>query len=154
MKPRALWWILGTMLLLASGARAQSASPLLAEGEIFSDLETLLAEISWTSAVYSVSWDGDDILATGSGNGAVRLWDLATGRERWRLWDYRGAREILPVEVRASDRIEPSGSARSVVLSVDGTRLAVAYENNVVRLWDLRQGGEVMRRPGRSVAWS
>ncbi|MCP4655411.1 MAG: WD40 repeat domain-containing protein, partial [bacterium] len=47
-----------------------------------------------------------------------------------------------------------SGSARSVVLSVDGTRLAVAYENNVVRLWDLRQGGEVMRRPGRSVAWS
>ncbi len=123
------------MLLLASGAGAQSAPPLLGEGETFSDLEILLTEISWSSAVRSVSWDGDDTLATGSDDGAVRLWDLTTGRERWRLWDHRGGREVLG-------------------LSVAGNRLAVAYENDDVRLWDLRQAEEVMRLTGRSVAWS
>jgi len=141
------------MLLLASGAGAQSP-PLLVEGETFSDLETLLTEISWTSAVHSVSWHGDDTLVTGSGDGAVRLWDLTTGRERWRLWDHRGDRDVLPVEVGPSVGMEPFGSAQSVVLSADGTRLAVAYENDVVRLWDLRQGGEVLRLTGRSVACS
>ncbi len=91
------------MHLLASGAGAQSAPPLLAEGETFSNLEILLTEISWTRAVHSVSWDGDDTLATGSGDGAVRLWDLTTGRERWCLWDHRGAHRPLqtlaPIEV-------------------------------------------------------
>ncbi|MCP4661594.1 MAG: WD40 repeat domain-containing protein, partial [bacterium] len=134
MKPRVLSSILGTMLLLASWAGAQSGPPLLAEGETFGDLETLLTEISWTSAVHSVSWNGDDTLATGSGEGAVRLWDLATGRERWHLLNHRDGQGVRG-------------------LSVDGTGLAVAWEN-IVRLWDLRQDQEVMQRSGGSVAWS
>jgi WD40 repeat protein/serine/threonine protein kinase len=63
--------------------------------------------------------------ASVSGDGAVKLWDAATGR--------------LLLSIAAH-----SGYVRGVAFSRDGTRLASASTDGTVKLWDTREGQEVL----------
>jgi WD40 repeat protein len=82
-------------------------------------------------------------LITFSTEGTARLWDTATGREqpwdaRTRLWDAATGREQPWTE----------HMARWVAaFSPDGSRLATASSDHVVRLWDPASGQEMTRMP-------
>jgi RNA polymerase sigma factor (sigma-70 family) len=68
----------------------------------------------------------DKVLATSAGEGGVRLWDTATGRER-------GLVKGLKADVVA------------LALSPDGKTLAAAEPDGPVVLWDLARGQELRR---------
>lgn len=136
---KALSAILVTALLGVPRLVAQPLLPPLApEGETLDDVEGLLGRISWTSAVLAVSWHPDgDVLATGSADGAVHLWDVTNGEEIARL-----------------GRIDPGDPVRCVTWSPTGARLAAASEDALLRIWDPLRPEEPERRlRGLSVAW-
>jgi hypothetical protein len=77
-----------------------------------------------TGQVFSVSFSADDrLLASGSSDRTVRLWDPETGQELRRL--------------------EGHGIVRSVSFSTDGRLLASGGEDQSVRLWDPGTGREL-----------
>jgi WD40 repeat protein len=75
----------------------------------------------------AISRDGKT-LATGSWDGTVRLWEVATGKEVRRL--------AFP------------GAAGSLAFSPDGKTLAAGNLAGPVRLWDLATGEETARLVG------
>jgi WD40 repeat protein/Flp pilus assembly protein TadD len=86
-----------------------------------------------------ISPDGS-LLATGSYDGTVRLWDLATGRQRATLAGHEG-------------------KVWSVAFSPDGKTIASGSGDGTVRLWDVAAGKEMHklksgREDVRSVAFS
>src|SRR5262249_52238047 len=74
-------------------------------------------------------------LATAGSEGAVRVWDPASGQELFRLAGHRGA--VL-----------------SVAFSPDGGRLATGGDDKTVRLWESTEGKEllVLDEPGTVAA--
>ncbi len=122
--------------LMASGVD----EPLIPEGETLDVSGDLLRAVTWDSAVYTVDWAPDgQRLATGSGDGVVHLWDVASGKETARL---RGTsfREL---------------KVRSVVFHPEGKKLAAAYDDGIVRVWDLEEGrSEPVQLRGWTAAWS
>ncbi len=68
---------------------------------------------------------GRRLIASAGNDGAVRLWDVA------------GGREVLCLQGH-TDR------AKSVAFSPDGRRIASASEDGTVRLWDIAGGTEVL----------
>lgn len=131
---------------------------------------------SHTARAYSVAFRPDGrLLASGSWDGTVKLWDVATGRELrtlaghgWgvykaffspdgrrlasssrdgtvKLWDVRTGRNTRTI---AADRV----AVKSVAWSPDGRLLASSGNEGVVRLWDSRTGRLVRElshaRPG------
>jgi WD40 repeat protein len=74
--------------------------------------------------------DGKTLISA-SGDGFIRLWDTATGKERQRLRGHQGA--VL-----------------ALALHRDGRTLASGGHDQMVRLWDLRTGTEVRRLEGHS----
>jgi WD40 repeat protein len=78
-------------------------------------------------------------LATGGGDGLVKLWDISTGKERRTLQEH-------------------GGPVHAVAFSPDGKRLAAAGADRAVRVWDVAAGtpvvtlGEAADRV-QAVAW-
>ena len=71
--------------------------------------------------------DSSKILAAGSADGTVRLWDMATGRQITAL-------------------AGPAGPVDSVAFSPDGTTLAASSADHAVRLWDVAYLGNPIPR--------
>jgi len=85
-------------------------------------LRTLQGHAGW---VTSVSFNSDgQLLASGSNDSTIKLWDVATGREIRTLH--------FP-------------SVWSVAFSPDGHLLASASFNNAIGIWDVASGNEVLR---------
>jgi hypothetical protein len=103
-------------------------------------------------------------LASGSSDGAVRIWDVATGQARTTLKMKRG-RSVTAVAVAPDGTWLASGSSdgtvriwdtatgqaratlkghggrvRSVAVAPDGTWLATGSDDNTVRIWDASSG--------------
>jgi WD40 repeat protein len=77
-----------------------------------------------THAVYCVAFSSDSkTLASASGDKTVKLWDLATGKERATLQGH-------------------TESVMSVAFSPDGKTLASASYDKTVKLWDVATGKE------------
>jgi WD40 repeat protein len=95
----------------------------------------------YTSRVWSVVFSPDGrLLASGSDEGTVKLWDVETGQEVHTL---RGH----------------TGWVTSVAFSPDGRLLASGSDDQTVKLWDVGTGQEVRTLSGhtawvRSVAFS
>src|SRR5262245_36518890 len=85
-----------------------------------------LSILRHNGTVYSVTFSPDGKrMATGSDDGAVRLWDAATGQE------------LLNVNGH-------TGFISSVAFSPDGKRLAIGSSDHTVRLWDAATGQELL----------
>jgi RNA polymerase sigma factor (sigma-70 family) len=80
------------------------------------------------ASIESLAVSVHDLVATASGDHTVRLWDLATGRQRQKL--QHGSR------------------VQAIALSPDGTKLASSSLDDTVRLWDAQTGREIYRLAG------
>jgi WD40 repeat protein len=88
---------------------------------------------------------GGSLLATGSADATVKLWDVARG-ETWQL------RERGPQIPRAADMNVVTG----VAISPDGQTLAVSAVDEAIRLWDIdtgEPGGDTLHGPA-DIVWS
>src|SRR5262249_47656331 len=69
-------------------------------------------------------------VASANGDGIVRVWETATGKERLALKGHTDA-------------------VGSVVFTPDGKRLISSSSDNTIRVWDMRTGKELQRIEGR-----
>jgi WD40 repeat protein len=105
------------------------------------------------AGVRSVAFSPDGgTLASGGGDGSVRLWATAVSYGLRRLWDVVAGRELRRLEGHGAGDL-------SVAFSPDGGTLASGGGDGSVRLWDVAAGRELRRLEGhgagvRSVAFS
>ncbi len=104
------------------------------EAETGEPLDLLTGHTDWVSSV-AFSPDGRT-LASGSADGTVRLWDVATGKTIQTLnahW-YHALLKLFGI---------PNVAVSSVAFSVDGRTLASGNFDGTVRLWDVATGKTV-----------
>jgi WD40 repeat protein len=103
----------------------------------FPELRDLHPLGGWSNGV-TFSPDGRQVAAAVGAAGAVtvRLWDVADGREHL----------ALPTEVLTTEM----GAIWRTTFSPDGTRLATALGDKIVRIWDARSGHQILTLKGHT----
>jgi len=140
-----LWSPDGTLLLSASGMAVVISDA--ATYEVISSFE-MPEGVGYGGEVTSVAWHPDGtIVASGSLNGQVRLWDVKTGEM---LDEFRGnyARVMGSFET----------AVRGVHFSPDGSQLTSVSADGTIRTWDIETGrvltASKMDEHIFAVAWS
>ena len=100
------------------------------DAEMDKALDLLTGHTNWVLSV-AFSPDGS-LLASGSDDKTVRVWDVSTSTELW-------------------TRHEHNGRTTDVVFSPDGKTLASASEDYTIRLWDVRTGTHLRKLTGRHI---
>src|SRR5262245_24204736 len=115
--------------------------PAESKSQKFPDGCTLQQKLLLQDAVYAIAWSPHGrLLALGSRDHTIRLWETLTGKEHRAL-------------------IGHSGWVYSIAWSPDGRTLASTSEDTTVRFWDVKTGEqrqvlETEASRVRGVAWS
>ena len=162
----------------SAALKARLVDGIIEDHHRYSQFATLKGHSDWVQSV-AFSPDGK-LLASGSSDGTVKLWDAATGSTLQTLDG--GSLEVGPVAFSPNGKLLASGSldgvvrlwdvaagsvkrmlkgwdaVESVAFSPDGKRLALASNDGTVELWDSK-GAAVQRLRGhrypvRAVAFS
>ncbi|MBD2184071.1 serine/threonine protein kinase [Planktothrix sp. FACHB-1355] len=91
----------------------------LAETYLSNPYNTLLGHLSRVNGI-AFSPDGE-ILASGSGDSTIKLWDISTGKQIRTLWGHLSG-------------------VSAIAFSPDGQTLASASADNTIKLWDVSTG--------------
>ena len=120
----------GQRLAVAYGDGATRVWDLNTHAELF--------RVDHDSAVRAVSFSSDGRrLATGSDDGAARIWDVGTGT-KLQVMEDPNSDFVEQLDPRASS----SPEVVHVKFSSDGSKLATASTDNVVRIWDTGTDGQ------------
>lgn len=135
----------------------------------------LVAQTSHYGKIGSVAFSPDSkILATGSEDGKVKLWDVSSGRELRTLTVCEASLSVVVAfsrdgltlasgspknEVKLWDVITGRGlrtfkghtdGVTSIAFNRDGTLLASASRDTTIKVWDLRKSGEPLTLTGHT----
>lgn len=103
------------------------------------DPTSLVSTLSGHSnAVWAIALlDENRTLASASADGSVRIWDLERG-ECVKSWDYLGVEGG-----EGSKKKRPAPTALAAM--EEGSKLAVAYQDSVVKVFEVATGKEVLK---------
>ncbi len=116
----------------------------------------LRSKITILQNVRSVAWDGKgEHLASGSHDGVVRVWDVASGKELCKLKGQRSAGEVTNMTMVINNGVK--SSINSIAWDSKGEHLASGSHDGTVRIWDVMSAKElrILKHTGyiTSVAW-
>ncbi|HJT78135.1 MAG TPA: WD40 repeat domain-containing protein, partial [Gemmataceae bacterium] len=106
-------------------------TPVLADAATGKKLLTFEGAPGWVDSLVFTP-DGKRVIGTAWGDGPIRVWDPATGKE-----------------LAALGRLTQGGGAKCLALAPDGKLLATGGMDKVIRLWDIAAHKEVGRLTGQ-----
>lgn len=165
------------VVLLAASASAQTRDIVPTRASADPGSAEVFVQLGHRAAVNAIALSPDGrLLASGSGENNVKLWDAASGREFRTLTGHSG--EVRAVAftpdartvASASDdttvklwevatgrelrTLHGSSAARVIAVAPDGKTLASVGSASTVTLWDIAAGREVRTLPGSAIAFS